>query len=253
MSTTVVVRSGEFVFLPISTNILWEALEGTTVLTFRLSDYVDKLPECRTFRLQRLSGNISAGDIEKSIYPLQMNARIRHFIDGVVQTERDGLKCNNFAKHLAAMLLAMIQVYYPQEEYMYFYSTVASSDVTFTDQVLGRWMECRTVNKLSGALHMTERQFTQNFQRVFGENPGPWLQERRKECIYNDICSSRMPLGEIAITHGFSLTNFIRYCRMNFGETPGAMRKGMVVDKIGPAPTAGEAAARNDVAPRGPK
>jgi hypothetical protein len=157
---TVVVRSDEFIFLPVSTNMVWEALEDTTVLLVRLDRMVGKLPECGTFRFQRLSGNLKVCQVENpGVYPLQMNERVRYFIRGVVATERDGLKCGNYAGHLVAQLLTLIQVYYPPEEYMRFYSTVASPDVAFTDRVYEKWMACRSVGELANAFGMNQDEF----------------------------------------------------------------------------------------------
>lgn len=227
--STVTVHRDEFFFLPSSTNVVWEALEETTVLMFRLNDLIGKISECHTFRFQRLSGNPPEN---RGIYLLRANEQMRGFMGDVEATERDGLRCGNYALHLVAILLARIQFYYPQEEYMRFYSTVASPDVRFSDMVYERWMECRTVCELAGALNMTVRRFTQHFHKAFGESPGSWLKKRRKENVYRDICSSHLALCEIAIKHGVSLTNLVRYCRTNYGDTPSRIRASLVNSKI---------------------
>jgi AraC-like DNA-binding protein len=234
--TTVVVSSGNFIFLPTSTNMLCEALEDdTTVLLIRLSGLVGKLPECPTFRFQRLSGNLDTCPVEnRGIYPLKMNRRILYLVKGIVTVQHDGIKCDNFAKHMVALLLTMIQAYYPQEEYMRFYSTITGSDAMFTDQVYERWMTCYTVGELANTFDMNIKQFTRYFNKVFGENPGSWLKKRRMEHIYHDICSSYKPLRQIAEEHCFLMTNFVRYCRNNFGYTPESIRRSLAVNGITP-------------------
>jgi len=231
--TTVVVRSNEFIFMPASTNMRWEALEEDSwVLLFRLNDLISSLPECHTFQFQRQSCTLNSEAMPpKEIYPLTINARIRSYIDDVLTTEADGLKCGNYARHLVAILLTRIQVYYPQQEYMRFYSTVASIDAVFTDRVYEKWMECDSVRAMADTFSMTQRQFTKRFRKVFGEPPVSWMNERKKEHIYHDICSNHMPLSEVAVKHGFSLTNLVRYCRVNFGATPGAIRKNLADNK----------------------
>lgn len=229
-----IIRLEEFVFMPVSTYMLWEALDDTVVLLFRVSHLVGNLPECRTFRFQRLSGNLDAGHIQiknRGVYPLKMNKRIRYFIKDILATELDGLKCDNYAKHLCAILLIRIQVYYPQKEYMRFYSTVTSSDVVFFDVVHEKWMGCRSVGELANLFDMNTKRFALQFSRVFGENPGLWLKKRRMEYIYRDICSSHKSLGQIAKDHGFLLTNFVRYCRMNFNNTPDSIRKNLSANR----------------------
>lgn len=225
MGATVVVEPGELIFLPASTTMCWEALEDCTVLMFRLNDLIGKIPECRTFRFHRQGSDAALDhDFGKGIHPLRVNHRMKPFIDDVVAMEREGLRCDNYATHVVAILLARIQFFYPPEEYLRFYATVASCDVVFSDTVYDRWRECRTVAELAGALNTTVRRFTSHFHRAFGESPGTWLKERRREQIYRDICSSSMPLGEIAIKNGVSLTNLVRYSRTNFGDTPSRIR-----------------------------
>lgn len=227
-------RAGEFIFLPVSTIATREALDDATVLLVRTGNMIGKIPECRTFRFQRLSEGVSFDQVEgmdnKSIHPLEMNERVRHLVEGVVATERDGLKCANYAKHVVAQLLALIQVYYTREEYMRFYSTVASSDVVFTDTIYEKWKECRSVGELALALGMPEAKFNMRFRKIFNENPGQWLKERRDEWVYRDICSSDKTLDRIAYEHRCTKANLIRRCRETFGETPGQIRKGLTFD-----------------------
>lgn len=223
----IIVKGGEFVFLPIGTSLQWEALESSTVLRFRLSHWAGELPECHTFRFQRTDDEMNQH--WQGIYSLRMNSRIRHFVSGVVNTERDGLKCGNYARLMVAQLLTLIQVYYERAEYMKFYSTVASPDVVFTDQVLEKWHSCRSVGELANSFGLSAQQFIMHFRRVFGENPGAWLKRRRMEVIYSDVCSSVKTLREIADDNQLSMTNFIRYCRMNFGSTPGSIRESLSI------------------------
>lgn len=231
----VTVTTGQMIFLPIATNMTWLALENSTVMLVRVSHFVGKLPECHTFRFQRLS---SGDDMQcmdnEHIHVLTMNSRIKHFVRGVVDTERDGLKCRNYARHLVAQLLTLIQVYYTVEEYTKFYSTVVSPDVVFTDKVFEQWRDCRSVGEMANSLGVTAQQFILHFRRVFGENPGAWLKKRRMEEIYRDICSSHKTLRQIATDNKLSMTNFVRYCRMNFKATPGAIRESLSIKVASP-------------------
>ncbi|MDR2968704.1 MAG: helix-turn-helix domain-containing protein [Tannerellaceae bacterium] len=236
--TSVTVHSGNFIFFPATTLMSWTAQDKTTVLMFRLGGLVGKLPECHTFRFQRFrSDSPFPADptslvpaIKRMPYPLEMNERLAYFVEGVKQTESDGLKCSHFAEFLIGQLLTMIQVYYPREEYVRFYSTVATPNVAFADQVYENWLKCRSAGELANVLNMTLPQLRLNFLKVFREAPGTWLQNRRKEYIYYDICSSHKSVSQIAAEHEFSLSNFNRYCRMNYGSTAAEIREGLTVN-----------------------
>jgi AraC-like DNA-binding protein len=230
-----------FVFLPVGTRINWRSLASSSVLLAQLDEGSGEIPECPTFRLQRdgLSDVCAPGDSPDSsdshdggIYPLPVNDRIDYFLNGLLATERDGLKCANYAKLAVNQLLFLIQVYYPIEEYSRFYSAIMSPDVVFSDFVYANWRARPTVNELSTAIDMSTQQFSSRFQKVFGVSPGVWLRRRKAEEIYFDICKSRKSLRSIASAYNFSMANFIRFCRNNFGSSPGAIRKGLAAEKI---------------------
>jgi AraC-like DNA-binding protein len=81
---------------------------------------------------------------------------------------------------------------------------------------------------MSAALNMSPQQFTARFRRVFGETPGSWIKGHKMRDIYLDICSSVKTLKEIAYEYNFPMSNLIRYCRMNYGRSPGAIRSQLV-------------------------
>ncbi|MDR2882209.1 MAG: AraC family transcriptional regulator [Alistipes sp.] len=215
----------DFVFLPAGTRTEFEAHESVSVLLVKLEDLVGQIPECDTFRFQR---TVPPDDTrETGIYPLRTNDRIKHFLEGLMSTEADGLKCSSYARLLAGQLMFLVQVYYTQDEYTRFYSSVFSPDVVFSDFVIKNWRKYMAVNELADALNMTPQQLTSRFRKVFGKTAQEWLQARKADYVYHDVCSSHKSLKSIAHEYGFSMPNFIRFCRTNFGATPGTIRSNL--------------------------
>jgi AraC-like DNA-binding protein len=223
-SESVTVREDEFIFLPLGIRFEYDVLESGSLLILSLDSNLEAIPECHTFRLQRdnhaKTGSTSAG----YIYPLRANDRIKYFIEGILQTESDGLKCRSYARLTVNQFLFLIQVYYPQDIYTRFYSAIFNSDVEFSDFVYTNCKKYPTVVGLARAFNTTTRQFSERFLKVFGESPGSWLSNRKRVDIYQDICNSHKILKEIAAENNLSLPNFTRYCRTNFGQSPGAIR-----------------------------
>lgn len=218
------IGKGEFIFLPVGSRLEYEVSEEGSRLSLELDRTIESIPECHTFRFHR--NNILPVEQEPdSIYPLQANDRIRYFVGGVLATEQDGLKCSAYARLLVCQLIYLIQVYYPQDEYTRFYSTFLSPDIVFSDFIHENRKKYPTVNELSNAIDMPIQQFTMRFRKVFGEAPGSWMKKRKAEDIYYEISNSQRTLRSIAQEHHFSMQNFIRYCRMNFGLSPGAIRE----------------------------
>jgi AraC-like DNA-binding protein len=222
--TYITLTRGEFFFLTAGTGIDCEAAESGKILLVRLENVYGKIPECHTFRFQR--NNDAPAPPETGIYPLRANERIEYFLEGLVATERDGLKCSSYAQLMVGQLLFLIQVYYTQEEYTRFYSAMMTPEVAFSDFVYGNWRKYMTVGQFAEALCMTSQQFNARFQKTFGEAPGSWLKKHKADSVYHEICSSHISLKNIALEYGFnSMANFTRYCRMNFGSPPSGIRK----------------------------
>lgn len=219
----------EFIFLPIGTRFEYDALETGSVMIFALDKTIENIPECHTFRFKR-DNTPMTGEIETGVCSLRANDRIRNFIATTLATEQDGLKCMSYARLLISQLMFLIQVYYTQEEYTRFYSAIVNLDVQFSNFVYRNWKKYPVAAELAMANSMTPQQFTGQFRKVFGETPGSWIRKRKMSEIYHDICDSRKTLKSIAFEHNLSMPNFIRYCRMNFGQTPGSIRSQLLME-----------------------
>lgn len=222
-----VISAGEFIFLPVATVFTFRARKGTAGLLIRLEDVVGMVPECHLFRFQRLDGSSKVPKVEENgFYPLKSNEQVKHFVKGVSQIERDGLRCRSYARLITGHLLFLIQAYYSQEEYMRFYSNVATADVVFADFVRKNIGKYKTAIELAGALNLSTQQLTARFRRIFGNSPHSWMNKERARHIYHDVCSSHKTLKTIAVENGFTATpNFTRYFRAAFGRTPSEVRK----------------------------
>ena len=216
----------EFIFLPIGIRFDYQVFDDGLVLMFALDKSMEAVPECHTFRFQRDTGRETRSMASSGlIYPLRANDRIKYFVEGVLATERDGLKCTTFARLLVGQLLFLVQVYYTQETYTRFYAALFNSDVEFSNFVYNNWKKHQTAGELAAAFRLGTTQFADRFVKVFGETPGLWLSNRKRAEIYHDLCSSTKSIKEVAGEYNYALPNFTRYCRTNFGATPGTIRE----------------------------
>jgi AraC-like DNA-binding protein len=162
----------------------------------------------------------------EGVYALSANERVLEFIAIVENTLKDGLRCSIYSKMETGILLFMIHAYYPLEECRNFFSSILSPDIKFSEFIKTNYPKYRTVTELANVACMTTQQFSKRFKKVFNASPNKWIQREKAQSIYYDICQSNKPLKEIAMDNDFSMmSNFIRFCRMNFGESPGEMRK----------------------------
>jgi AraC-like DNA-binding protein len=221
--TTHTLSKGEFVFLPIS-SIRYRTLEKSTLLFFRMCSELQECPNFNTTALWSEPEEKRHLNFEE-MYILKSNDKLEHFLAGVYSVLQDGAKCVVYMRMQISLLLFLIQLYYPREECRKFFSLHPTSDVKFAEFVRRNYSKYRTVNDLADAIHMSYHQFGYQFKKVFGVPPHQWIQREKAQLIYQDICRSDKTLKEIALQYEFDIhSNFIRFCRRNFGMSPAALR-----------------------------
>jgi AraC-like DNA-binding protein/quercetin dioxygenase-like cupin family protein len=218
-------KKGEFVFLPAGARLACEVAKDSTVLIVRIpSDF----PECPVFRMNRTADNVTSHKDPTGIYALKMDRRIRSFVAEIIETVNDGFLCRHFLEGEANRVLYLLNAYYSEEERIKFFSHILTPDIKFSEFVRMNHMKYRTIGELSDVLCMTPQAFANRFKKVFGMTPHKWMQQEKSRMIYLDICRSDMPLKEIAIKYDFPLSsNFFRFCKQTFGESPGNIRKSL--------------------------
>jgi AraC-like DNA-binding protein len=214
---------GDFVFLPAGIRLACEFSKNTLILLVRI--IVDH-PECHAIRIKKTVGH--SNEPSQGIYVLKANKRMWQFIDGVRQALADGFRCRLYMQAEVLRMLSMIHAYYPMEERVDFFSYILTPDIKFSEFVRKNHMKYKTVSEMAEALFMTSQAFSNRFKKVFGMPPHRWMQREKARRIYLDICRNDMPLKEIVIKYDFPLSsNFFRFCKQTFGESPGNIRKGL--------------------------
>jgi AraC-like DNA-binding protein/quercetin dioxygenase-like cupin family protein len=218
-------KKGEFVFLPAGARLACEMAKDSVLLIVRVpADF----PECPVFRMDRTAGNVTSLKDPTGIHPLKMNRRMKGFVSDIIENINDGFLCRHFLEGEANRALYLLNAYYPEEERVKFFSHILTPDIKFSEFVRMNHMKYRTIGELSDVLCMTPQAFANRFKKVFGMTPHKWMQQEKARLIYLDICRSDMPLKEIAIKYDFPLSsNFFRFCKQTFGESPGTIRKSL--------------------------
>lgn len=216
-------KKGDFVFLPAGARLAYEMSRDSAVLAVRVPGEV---PECPVFRMNRTAGHVTLHRDPAGIYALRINKRMRNFVSELMESISDGFLCRHFLQGEANRLLFLLNAYYSEDDRVKFFSHILTPDIKFSEFVRLNHMKYRTIGELSDVLCMTSQAFSSRFKKVFGMTPHKWMLQEKARHIYHDICQSSMPLKEIAIKYDFPLSsNFFRFCKHTFGESPGNIRK----------------------------
>lgn len=217
-------RKGQFIFLPMTNNYYCKAILKSKLLIVRLKEGIRL---CDHFSLEALY-HITKEDVEKpqSLVVLDMNIRLRLFVEEMVKTLEDGLKCRVYFDVRIKTLFMMIRNYYNPQQLRLFFYPILSPDVIFSEQVRMNCRTCSTVNDLAKTMGMTAQHLTRRFNHVFGQSPYKWMQQERARLIYSELNAGDDKLKEIAKRYGFTTQgNFNRFCQSAFSMSPGDIRK----------------------------
>lgn len=217
------ISRGSFVFMPSNRQLHYTARQNSLMLIVKLTE---SLRLCSSFGIEQLYNKMKSKEAPRAILPLAINARLRHFANGLRDTYRDGIMCRYLFEAKIKELLILLWGYYSDEQLYGFFLPVLSPDTEFSEFVRKNHLIYKTVNDMAAAMNFSTAQFTRKFNSIFLQNPGEWMQLEKAKAIHDDICNLNKTLKEIARDHGFAApTHLNRFCKRTFNMTPGEIRK----------------------------
>ena len=163
---------------------------------------------------------------EKAIYPLEIRTRLQMFLKLLIGYLEDGANCVHFHETKLKELFWNIQFYYTKTEQVSFFRPIMGNEHEFKKKVLDNYRNARTVKELARLCGSSLSTFNRKFLKEFREPASEWLQKQINTIIKYKLADEDIPIGNIADElHFSSHAQFCRYCKRNFGYTPGEWRK----------------------------
>jgi len=220
---SITVNNGRLIFLPANCKIHFQASPGTEMLVIRIKESVML---CNAYNLNRLKNYSKTIDKPVAFETLKINPRLLHFATGLLDTYVDGLKCHFYFKEKLSEALVLLRAYYAEEQLFRFFYYYFTPDAAFAEFIHANHSKYQTVNEFAKALNITPQQFSRRFNVVFGEAPYGWMQRKKAQLIYGEICRTNRTFKEIADEYGFQVqSNFNRFCKSAFKMAPKEIRK----------------------------
>lgn len=182
------------------------------------------LQSCEKVAISKLySQNIQTPD---GVNLLHIKSNLQLFLDLLIRYLEDGANCFHFHELKLKELFWLIRFYYTRAEQAAFLNSILGNDYEFKRLVLENYRKVRTVKELAGLCGSSLSSFKRKFLKEFREPASDWLQKQMNGMIKYKLADENIPLGDIAEELNFSsLPQFCRYCKRNFGCTPGEWRK----------------------------
>ena len=182
------------------------------------------IQSCEKVSFSQLNRLNSPG--EKGIYPLEIRDRLQLFLKLLIGYLKDGANCVHFHETKLKELFWSIRFYYTKTEQAAFFHPILGNDHEFKKVVLNNYKDARAVKELAQLCGSSLSSFKRKFLIEFREPASEWLQKQMNSIIKYKLADEDIPIGNIADElHFSSQPQFCRYCKQNFGYTPGEWRK----------------------------
>ncbi|MDR1764183.1 MAG: helix-turn-helix domain-containing protein [Dysgonamonadaceae bacterium] len=164
---------------------------------------------------------------------LKMNGIIHDFVSNFLKLINEGLICKIHITSFVIEIVTMISIFYPLDLLEQFFAPMFSAnsyrlvcDIDFRSKVLQHKNKVFTVKEMANLLNMGKDTFRNNFIRIFGITPKLWIQNERKELIYNELSAENKTMQNIAELAGFATERQLyKFSKNNFGKTVLHIRK----------------------------
>ena len=188
-----------------------------------IAQFDNAVQSCEKISFAQLNSLDSPGD---KIYPLEIRDRLHLFLKLLISYLEDGANCVHFHETKLKELFWSIRFYYTKTEQAAFFHPILGNDYDFKKKIFNNYRNARTVKELAGLCGTPLSSFKRKFLKEFREPAGNWLQKQINNIIKYKLADEDIPIGNIAEElHFSSHPQFCRYCKRNFGYTPGEWRK----------------------------
>lgn len=223
-----IMPKGKIMLLPAGSELKSLAKEKTTLFIFRLHS-TKQLCDC--FSLDMLLKEQDSS-FNPDCYFLDINERTEAFLSFMNTCMSDGLKCTYYFELKVKEFYFLLRAYYSKKDLLGFFYPILSNDISFSDFVQKTHFKAKTVQELADLTHYSISGFQKRFKKVFGVSAYHWMKEERSKAIYHQLTSTNKSFKEISDEFEFSSpSHFNDFCKANFGNTPGEIRKKKVFAK----------------------
>ncbi len=138
----------------------------------------------------------------------------------------DRMPCGHMHVSMLETLFVVLRFYYPIGDQLVLLRNLLGSKVSFHTLVENALPKARRANELAELCGYDPITFNTVFRRHFnGLTPYVWMQERRKEQVFNLLRNDALSLQEVREQAGFSSeSRFGEYCKKYLGDTPSRVR-----------------------------
>ena len=218
-------EAGSFLIFPGGRKYTVTTEEDCAVVVIRLHSNINFCNHFPFEMLYELSEKSLSGNSTHP-YMLKTNEMISGYLDNVVKSLSDGLKCAHFHDLKQKELLFYLRCYYSKKDLAAFFAPILNSDTLFSRVIYENYESVKSINDLAAVTNYSISGFKKRFIKVFGILPSVWIEKEKAKKVYYDINCTRKIFKEIAAEYNFSsVAHFSKFCKKVYGISPSVLRE----------------------------
>lgn len=214
-------EEGTFLLFPHGFKCAMKVKEDSKIIIINLL----KINFCNHFSLEMLYKLNESVKLEAAHYSLKINKVIDDFLNNILNTIGDGLKCAYLHELKQKELLYYLRAYYTKKDLFAFFLPILSDDIVFSELIYKNVDKIKTIADLADMVNYSVSGFKKRFVKIFGVSPYHWIIKEKAKKIYYEINCTQKSFKEISIEFNFSSSaHFDKFCKKEFGMSPGVIR-----------------------------
>ena len=214
---------GTFLMFPHGGKYIMNVEENSDIVMVNMHN---EISFCNHFPLEMLFGLNKSIVSENSAYPLKINEMISDYLDIVVKSISDGLRCIHFHELKQKELLFYLRTYYSKKDLAAFFAPILNNDFHFSRLIYRYYESAKSIENLANLTNYSVSGFKKRFIKVFGMPPHSWIEKEKAKKIYYEINCTQKTFKEISIEYDFSsAAHFDKFCKRAYGMSPGVLRE----------------------------
>lgn len=219
--------SNQMIYAAVEQNLIIKTATMARFLVFRIQE---RLKFCNCFVLDKLTEYAGTHECkllaEGVFYTMPVHQVILEGVNSLLECSKGSLNCRHFHYLKLNELLFLVGKLYPLSDLVSFFRDTLTTDIAFSDYIRKNAYKFRTVKELAESMNYTISGFEKRFKKVFSTTPYQWMKEKKAQRIFYDLSMTDRCLKELVDDYGFRSSNyFIDFCKSNFGDSPGTIRK----------------------------
>jgi AraC-like DNA-binding protein len=210
------IRAGEFILIPIASDMICKALSNCRFLLFTFEQFFHLSDREYVHEIC----NITSG-ITYEFKPAAVRPPLDKFLSHIILYFDQGMNKPLLHEIKHVELAVILRSFYAKNEVASIFHPIAGKAINFRIEVMRNYRKVAHVDDLAALFGMEKRTFGRQFKDEFGMSPYQWILNQKAKHVHFSLTESKLPLDSIRKAHGFKFPgHFTRFCREQFQTTP---------------------------------